>query len=189
MGIETMAIASLAMSAIGTGVSAIGQANQAAASAGQMNYQAQIARNNQIIAGRNADLAREQGAVDADKQNLKTASIIGSQRAALASQGGDVNSGSPLDIVSDTERAGATDAATIRSNAALRAWGFENQGAGYGATASGYGAGASNTTAALPYGIGSSLLGGLSSGAGRFYDIWKNNPSPTNNTYGPEFDL
>src|SRR5580700_9269969 len=113
-----LAGASLAMGAVSTGMSAIGGANQAAASAAQANYQAQVARNNQMVAQWNAQRALQQGEVDADNQNLKTAQLKGSQRAALAAEGGDVDSGSPLDIVADTARAGYTDAATIRSNAA-----------------------------------------------------------------------
>ena len=44
MGIETLAIASMAMGALGTGASIIGQGQQAAAQAGQANYMAQVAR-------------------------------------------------------------------------------------------------------------------------------------------------
>lgn len=39
------------------------------------------------------------------------------QRAAMASQGGDVNDGSPVDLFGDTAAKGELDALTIRSNA------------------------------------------------------------------------
>ncbi len=172
----TIAIASLAMTAIGTGASMIGQMQQGQAQAGMANYQSQVARNNQQIAEWNANRALQQGQVAEDQSREKTAQIKGAQRAALAGQGGDVNSGSPLDIVSDTSRAGEFDAQTIRSNAALQAYGYRIQGAGYGGTANAYGAAGANATANLPFGIGSSLLGGLSSGAGKWYDYMRNNP-------------
>jgi hypothetical protein len=188
---------SIGASLLGTAMSVVGQSQQASAAAGQANYQSQIARNNQIIAQRNADIALQQGAVQADQLNLKKAQVEGSQRAALAAQGGDVNQGSDLDIVSDTERAGTTDVATARYNATLRAWGFENEAAGAGATASAYSAAGSNIMSTLPYGIGSTLLGGIGNAGSKWYDYMRNTnsggnggPSPAaNSTYGPEFDL
>lgn len=165
-----LAVASLASSVIGTGMSVIGQANaaqsQAAQTSAQASYQAQVARNNQIAAQQAAQLALQQGQVQEDRQRLKTAQFLGSQRAALAGQGGDVNSGSDLDILGDTARAGEFDAQTIRNNALLQAHGLEQQAANYSGQANLYSANAANTTnglANLPFGIGSSLLGGVSS--------------------------
>jgi len=171
MGIETLAIASMAMGALGTGASIIGQGQQVAAQAGQANYMAQVARNNQIIAERNAALATQQGEVEAQKQQLKTAQIEGSQRAALAAAGGDVNSGSALDILGDTARAGTTDVATIRSNATLNGYRYRLQGANAAGQANLYSANAANTMANLPFGLSSSLLSGASSLAGK-YAAW-----------------
>jgi hypothetical protein len=158
-----MAAASLALAAAGTAMSAAGQGQKAAAEAGQANYLSQVARNNQTVAQRNALLARQQGEVDAQKQQLKTAGLEGAQRTALASQGGDINSGSPLDILGDTARAGYTDVATIRNNAANKAYNYEiqaNDAAGAASDADFQGA---NAMASLPYTMGSSLLGGASS--------------------------
>ena len=161
-------IAALAMSAIGTGMSVIGQANRAQADAAQANYMAQVARNNQILADRNSALALQQGQVQEDRQRLKTAQLLGSQRAVLAAQGGDVNAGSNLDLLGDTARAGESDVQTIRNNAAQQAYGYQLQGESAGGQASLYSANAANTMANLPYGIGSSLLGGASSIADRW---------------------
>jgi hypothetical protein len=163
-----MAAASLALGAVGTGASVIGQGQQAAAQAGQANYMAQVARNNQIIAQRNATLATQQGQVQEDRQQLKTAQLLGSQRAALAAQGGDVNAGSDLDILGDTARAGASDAQTIHYNAMLQAYGHQLEADAAGGQANLYSANAANTMANLPFGIGSSLLGGASSLSGRW---------------------
>ena len=163
-----------AMMAIGTALAAgstvmqmAGQGQQAAAQAGQTNYLSQVARNSQMAAQRNAALALQQGEADAQRSQLKTAQLEGSQRAALAAQGGDVDSGSPLDIQADTARAGTTDAATIRSNAALKAYNYQlqaNDAAGAANDAAYQGA---NAMANLPYAQGSSLLGGASSLSGR----------------------
>jgi hypothetical protein len=158
-----MAGVSMAMTAAGTAMSAIGQAQQAGASASMANYQAQVARNNQMVAEWNAQRALQQGQVDEQNQRFKSAALLGSQRAALASQGGDINSGSPLDIQSDTARAGEYDAQTIRNNAATKAYGYRVQGANAGAEANLDDYRAASAMSALPYGIGSSLLSGAKS--------------------------
>jgi hypothetical protein len=144
----------------------VGQSQQASAQAGMANYQAQLARNNQQVAEGYAQRALQQGQVDAQNQRLKTAAVLGSQRAALASQGGDVDSGSPLDIQTDTARAGEYDAQTIGNNAALKAYGYRVQAANAGGEANLDDFKAANTMASLPYSIGSSLLGGAKSLAG-----------------------
>jgi TolA-binding protein len=166
--VSIAAIGSLALGALGTGASAIGQGQQAAAQAGQANYMAQVARNNQIIAQRNATLDQQQGQVQEDRQRLKTAQLLGSQRAALAAQGGDVNAGSDLDILGDTARAGESDAQTIHYNAMLQAYGHQLEAGAAGGQANLYSTNAANTMANLPFGIGSSLLGGASSLSGRW---------------------
>lgn len=149
----------VATSVLGTGLGIAGQAQQAQAQAAQSAYQAQVARNNQALMEINAKNVEAQGAADAERQQLKTSGLEASQRAALAAQGGDVNSGTNLDLVSDTARAGATDANTIRNNAAWKAYGYRVQGGNAAAQANDEAFQAANATAALPYGIGSSLLG------------------------------
>ena len=163
-----MMVASMALAAGSTVMQMAGQGQQAAAQAGQANYLSQVARNNQMAAQRNAALALQQGEADAQRSQLKTAQLVGSQRAALASQGGDVDSGSPLDIQADTARAGTTGAATLRSNAALKAYNYTlqaNDAAGAANDASFQGA---NALASLPYAQGSSLLSGASALARKF---------------------
>jgi hypothetical protein len=167
----TIAIASLAMGAVGTGASVLGQMQQGQAQAGMANYQAQVARNNQQIADWNAQRALQQGQVAEQQQRTRTAQLLGAQRAALASQGGDVDSGSPLDIQGDTARAGEFDAQAIRNNAALQAYGYRVQAANAGGQAGAASASAANTMAALPFGIGSSLLGGARGIMGGLRDV------------------
>lgn len=158
-----VAIGSLALTAASTVMGAIGKSQEAAAQAGMANYQAQVARNNQRVAEWNAQRALQQGQVDEQNQRFKAAALLGSQRAELASQGGDVDSGSPLDIQADTARAGEYDAQAIRNNAAVKAYGYRVQGANAGAEAGLDDYKAASTMAALPFGIGSTLLGGAKS--------------------------
>lgn len=192
MGVETLAAISIGTTLLNTGMGVAAQMQKAQADAAQMGYQAQVARNNQALMEINAKNALAQGESDAQRQDLQTSQLEGRQRAALAAQGGDVNSGTNLDLIGDTARAGATDTATIRSNAAWRAYGYRVAGAGYGASASNYGAAAVNATANLPFGIGSSLIGGASQIAGKWKTAFGDATPPggtTGQTYGPEFDL
>jgi hypothetical protein len=154
----TAAIAGLNI--LGTGLGIAGQAQRAQADAAQASYMAQVARNNQALAEINARHAEDQGAAAAARQQLQTAQLIGRQRSALAAQGGDVNSGSDLDLLGDTARAGAADTATTRNDAAWKAWSYRQQGLDSAASANAAEARAGAITGALPYGIGSSLLGG-----------------------------
>lgn len=106
----TIALAGLAATVIGGGV-------QAYSSAQQGKYQSQVAKNNALIAERNAAKEIERGNYMAEQQGRRTAALISSQRAAGASSGIDINSGSSLDIQNDAYRLGREDALSIRSNA------------------------------------------------------------------------
>ncbi len=156
MGAAAPLMAAAAVPALlSTGISLAGQAQGAKMQSDQANYMAQVARNNQQIADWNAQRALEQGQLQEDQQRLKTAQQIGSQRAALAAQGGDVNSGSGIDLIGDTARMGELDARTIRNNAELDAWNDRLEGNTYGGRANLYATQASN--AWLPF--NNSLLG------------------------------
>jgi len=142
-------------------------ANDGAAQAQQANYMAQVARNNQTIAERNAALALQQGETQAMQRQQKTAQMIGSQRAALASQGADINSGSPLDVQTDTARAGAYDVANDRYNASLNAYKFHLDAANQEAAANDYASQAAYARARTSARINQTLLGGSSNQAGQ----------------------
>jgi hypothetical protein len=91
-------------------------------------YNAQVARNNKVIAEQNASLAIDKGNAAIQQMRQRTAQTIGTERAMQGASGFDVNSGSNARTQADTARIGATDAATIAQNAARSAWGFQVQG-------------------------------------------------------------
>src|SRR4051812_47954185 len=105
----TLAIASMALTAAGTGMSVMGQMNQQAAAGAQQNYMAQMSRQRQAVAEMQARDAVQRGQVAEQKQRDLTGQRIGTQQAALAAQGTDLE-GSPTDILGDTARAGEQDA-------------------------------------------------------------------------------
>lgn len=90
-----------------------------------------------------------------------------------------MNSGSSLDVQSDTAMIGAWDALTVQNNAEREAWGFRQQGANYSANASVLNSTAKNASTAGLIGAGSSLL----SGASQFTGAWST-PSVSTATPG-----
>lgn len=87
---------------------------------------------------RNAQIARYQaedaikrGDVAAERRLTQSQQVMGAQRAALASQGVDVNSGSAAEAQASTAYLGELDAVTIRNNAAREAWGYQVQAGDY----------------------------------------------------------
>ncbi|WP_428659509.1 virion core protein, T7 gp14 family [Reyranella sp.] len=170
-GFTAASAISLGLSAIGTGASVLGQINQQAAAGAQQGYLAQLARQRQQLAEQQARDAIQRGQVAEQKQRDLTAQRIGTQTAALAAQGTDLE-GSPTDILSDTARAGEQDALTIRNNAKREAWSYEMQAAGYDADA------ALRESFEPSYlGAGTSLLMGASSLADKWDRFMHTRPS------------
>lgn len=104
-------------------------------SSAQANYLAQVARNQQQMRERQASLfedearrAEQQGSAEVDRRRLRTAQSIGTARATLAAQGGDIGSGSAPDLLGDIARSGEWEALAARDEAALKAWRLRLQG-------------------------------------------------------------
>lgn len=173
----SLAVGSLALTAVSTGAGVMGQMGQqqaqaqaASAAQAQAVYQAQVARQNQALMDRQAADAKQRGEVAEENRRRVTAQQIGQQRAALAGQGTDFT-GSETDILGDTAAAGELDARTIRANAAREAYGYQVQGLGFGSTAALESTRAANSTYTPNYlGAGASLL----SGASTLSEKWRN---------------
>ncbi len=147
MGIETLAIAAIATTIVGAGLSAYGayqqgqsQAGaaqmQAAAAAQQAEYQSAVADINRQTAERNAGLAETNaqytevaGAKLQEDRARRIRSIIGAQRAGLAANGLIIDAGSSYDLQEDVADLGGLAIAEIRSNAGRQASGYRIQGA------------------------------------------------------------
>jgi hypothetical protein len=125
--IGTAAALSIAAT-VGSGVMAAGGAiQQGRAQKQQANYQAAVERNNATIAGWQAEDAQHRGQIEEQRQRLQTARLRGAQRAGMASNGVEIDSGSPLDVLMDTAQLGELDALTVRSNAEREVYGLRNQ--------------------------------------------------------------
>lgn len=154
--LPALAIAGAVTSAGGAVANGISQSNQAA-------YSAQIASNNAAIAGQNANYAVQAGQAKEQASRMKTAGIIGQQKAIQGSSGLDVNSGSNVDVRKSTAELGELDALTIRNNAAREAYGYQTQGSNFTAQAGLDKTASSNDLTAGFISGGSSILGSASS--------------------------
>lgn len=101
----------------------IGQKRQAKADAAAL-------RQNALYLNQAAFDARRRGALEADYARLETQQLIGTQRAAQAANGGQVNTGTNAIIQQDTAQFGELEALTIANNAAREAYGYEVEATG-----------------------------------------------------------
>jgi len=88
--------------------------------AGQFEFQARLAE-------LQAKSAETRGRDESDEALTKAKLLIGRQRAKLAAQGIEIDSGSALDIQLETAELGAVDSLTIRNNAFREASGYRIQ--------------------------------------------------------------
>jgi hypothetical protein len=123
---------------IGTGLQvagmvsgAFGSYNKSKAAQGAYEYQADVSKNNATLARWQAQDALQRGATSVQQQQLKTAQLRGSQRAAFAARGVALDEGSALHILDDTEYMGGMDARTIQNNANREAWGHRVNAGNY----------------------------------------------------------
>jgi hypothetical protein len=171
-----MAAASIAATAGSAVMGAVSSSQQSAAQAAQARqqadaarYQAAVAENQRLVLQWQAQDAEKRGKIAEDQRRTKTRLQIGAQRAALASMGGDINSGSAVDIVGDTASVGEFDALTIRSNYQRDAWDKKVQAANAGSdaamadfAAAGYRSRAESYESNSWVGVGANLIAGAS---------------------------
>lgn len=158
------------IAAVGTLVSVAGAIQKGQAEQAQAKYQSAVARNNAILAERQAKDAIERGKIAERNQRIKTAQTIGEQRARLAANGVVVDQGSALALTSDTAQFGELDALTIRSNADREALGFRTQGMNYEADARLSKLRGDQAVTSSYFSAASALFKGAGSVAGKWYD-------------------
>lgn len=111
---------------------AVGQYQQSSAQKATAKYQAAVARNNQIIAQRQAADRLKQGEQEERTFRRRLEQLKGKQRSVFSGSGVIVDEGSPLDTLAETAEFGEIDAFTIRRNAEREAYGIERQADGFG---------------------------------------------------------
>lgn len=161
----------MAASVLGTAVSAYGAIQTANAQSAAASASAQQASNNAILADRAAADATARGQVASQQKANQTNQLLGQQRAGLAANGVDPNSGTAVDLQSDTKGNGELDQLTITSNAAREAAGYQAQGMNYSTQASVDEASSQNDLSAGALKAGSSIIGGAGSVASQWYQF------------------
>ncbi len=116
---------------IGAAVSAGGTMMNGMAQANAANYQAEVASNNAKIAQQNATYAAQAGAQQADTASKKGAANEAAIKGAIAANGVDVNSGSAVDVQTSAREQSKLDTLTTANNAQLQVYGYRSQAAGY----------------------------------------------------------
>jgi hypothetical protein len=136
-----------ALAIASTAASAIGAFSEASAAKEQAKAQSKIASNNAVIAANNAAYeekraadALKRGQTEMNNRRRQIAQLDGSQRASAAGAGVAIDSGSPLDVFSDTITLGQQDVNTIKTNA-------DNEAMGYRMNAYNYRAGSATASA------------------------------------------
>lgn len=154
----TLAVASLALAAVGTGVAVYGQMEQAKTAKAMGRYNAQVAENQAL----QTEMDARESVKRKREQNSR---LISTQRAGYAASGVTID-GSPLEVMADT--AGILELETLdysrqqrQQAASLRAQGAADLAMG------------ANQARAAYIGAGASLLSGAGSAAGSAYEFNK----------------
>lgn len=121
--------------AAGAGAQALGSIGGAYAESQALKTQGEYQRMqyemNARLAGLQAQDAIKRGDKAAVEVKRRAKRVIGSQRAALAAQGIEVDSGSAAQIQADTVAQSTLDVLEIKNNAWREAWGYRFQASDY----------------------------------------------------------
>lgn len=111
--------------ALGAGATLLSASQQSNGLQSQADYQDRLFKINSRIADIQAEQTLSDGREAVTKHQTATRQLIGAQRASLAAQGIDVESGSALDIQADTRYLSKLDTITMENNAFRTAWGYK----------------------------------------------------------------
>jgi len=116
---------------LGTLISAGSSIMGGIASSNAADYQAQIARNNAIVAQQNAQWTSQAGTIQATNVGLKSREEIAQYKTGIAAKGIDVNTGSVKDVEAGATQNANTNVQTTQSNAEKQAYGYITQQKSY----------------------------------------------------------
>lgn len=152
-GPAALVIAATAVAAVGKGVSAIQQSQQA-------SYQAKVADANASQQTAVAADAQQRGQIELKNQYMRASQIKGEQIAAMSSNGIDTSFGSALNVQTGQAQLTQQDALTTSQNTDRDMHGYEVNAANYDAQASADRQKASGALVQGAFDVGSTILGG-----------------------------
>lgn len=151
-------------------IGGIGAGQTASANAAAYRYKAGLALMNQKINKQNAAWAREAGDINAEISGVKSRQEIGGTKARQGATGLDVNTGSAAQVREDQGAVAKFEQGMIRYDASKTAYGYEVKAATDEAESRMMEAAARSSEKAGRLGIISSILGGATSVAGKWFD-------------------
>lgn len=163
MGMTALTVASVAATALSTGIGVASSIQQSKAQQAQAEYQADVARENQKLAEQQASAQRREGYENMIAKRQETAKLIGRQRAAAGASGATVDVGSNVDLQADTASQGEIDAINLYNQGLDKGYNSEIQAWNYGSQASAYDSQASNSASSGWMNAAGTALGGIAS--------------------------
>lgn len=159
----TIGAVGIASSIGGSVLGAQGAEQKAKAQSQMYTYQAGIADLNRRIALGNRDYAIYSGGEEAKRFGMKSAQVAGSIKAKQGASGVDVGGGSSVAVQQSQKQVSDLDTATIRNNAARKAYGFQVEAESDKMQTEAYTSAASNSLEAGNIAAAGSLISGASS--------------------------
>lgn len=120
MGVDPFSMAAIGLTVAGGVMQAGGQMAAGDAASQAASYRAQVRENNALIAEQNAKWEAQAGDAAGTAKGLETRALVGSMKAAQASNNVDVERGSAAEVRTAAHALGELDQMTIRSNSAKR---------------------------------------------------------------------
>lgn len=154
-------------------MSAIGAEQNASAQAANASYQAQVAKNNQTLAGYQASQAAATGSAAEEKAGLQRRAIEGQIETSQAANNIDIGSGSAEDVRKSQSALSDLDALTLRHNTAQQVYGYQVAGTSDSAQAGLLQQQASQAPIAGAIGATGSLLSGAASASSQYFNWMK----------------
>lgn len=150
------------------GTAAYSAESSAAAQSQADAYNAQVASNNAAIANQNATASLAAGATQQEEQAVQTRAQVGGELSAQSASGLEVDSGTNVAVRSSAAELGQMSNMNIQYNAARQALGYQADASNEAAQSQlDTMQGEQASTAGL-FGVGSSVLGGVSSAGGDY---------------------
>lgn len=150
----TLAVAGTAIAVAGSATAGYMQYNQS-------KYQQNVANANQRAENARAADAIDRGTQDQDRLARRYRALQGSQTAALAANGVDVDFGSAGGFLQDTRDLYREDADALGRNTGAEVKGIEISAANFGSQAKAAGMAATGAAVSTAFDMGSTILGGV----------------------------
>lgn len=162
----SLAAIGMGTAAAGAATGAIGSLFQGQAQSNMYKYQAGVAQVNATVAKQDSTYATEAGNVEATNSGMRTRAEVGATRVGFGA--GNVSGASTGRVIASETEIGQENQATIRANAAKRAYGFDVKAAGDTATAGAMDVAATTSEESGELGAISSIIGGAGSVASKW---------------------